>query len=299
MTTSKRWTLLVIDRNKDSVNFLQDMLYDKPYTIVVSSDGESVFAHLLTNPEQFSAIILGQNIEDINGLQLLHKINACSALKTIPVIMEASTGTLEEMENCIRSGARYYLPKPIDKEIIPKIIDTAIRDQDRYNLVEKSVLASKPTNTLVSATFKLQTLEEAQVAANIIANECPNPRLAAVGITEMLINAIEHGNLGIGYAEKTRLHEAEQWLVEIERRLLLPENLNKYVTISFNKTNSHINIRVKDQGKGFDWRQYQDLDSKRVFDNHGRGIVMARSLAFQELIYHENGSDVECIIPLS
>lgn len=299
MTTSKRWTILVIDSNHDSVNFLQDMLYNKPYDIVVCSSGEDGFTHLLTDPELYSAIVLGQNIIDVNSLQLLHKINSCSVMKTIPIIMEASTGTLDEMEMCIRAGARYYLPKPTDKEFIPKIIETAVRDQNRYIEVERSVLASKPMHTLVSASFKLQTLNEAQVVANLLANECPNPRLAAVGITEMLINAIEHGNLNIGYAEKTRLHEKEQWMNEIERRLLLPENVNKFATISFTKTSSHISIRIVDQGNGFDWRQYQDLDSKRVFDNHGRGIVMARTLAFDELIYHNNGNDVECIIPLS
>jgi len=299
MSTTKRWTILVIDSNQASINFLQDMLYNEPYDIAACSSGEEGFTRLLTDPEFYSAIILGQNIVDVNALQLLHKINACSSMKTIPIIIEASTGTLEEMEMCIRAGARYYLPKPSGKEFIPQIIETAVRDQNRYIEVERSVLASKPMHTLVNASFRVQTLDEAQVVANLLANECPNPRLAAVGITEMLINAIEHGNLSIGYAEKTRLHEKEQWLSEIERRLLLPENLNKFATISFDKTSSHIRIRIVDQGKGFDWRQYQDLDSKRVFDNHGRGIVMARTLAFDQMIYHNNGNDVECIIPLA
>ena len=296
--TSKRWTILVIDNNADAVRFLHDMLDSKPYNIVTTSNGEEGFNLLLQNSDLYSLIILGQNIEDINGVRLLHKINSCSVMKTIPIIMEASTGTLEEMEICIRAGARYYISKPIDKQIIPHIISTALRDQERYSIAEKAVLASKPMHTLTNASFRLQTLPEAQVAANLIANECPNPRLAAVGITEMLINAIEHGNLGISYAEKTALHENETWLSEIERRLALSENADKYVTLMFNKSESHINIRIIDQGLGFDWREFQEIDSHRVFDNHGRGIVMARTLAFESLIYHGCGNDVECIIPL-
>lgn len=296
---SKRWNLLVIDSNCDAVIYLQDLLKNTPYTIVSMDDGEEGFNLLLREPEKFSAVILGQNIKNINSVRLLHKINSCSSLKTIPVIMEAATGTLEEMEICIRAGVRYYIPKPIDKNTLPDIIYTAIRDEERYKKIERSVLASHSLNTMIEAKFKIQTLHDAQLLSTLLANECPNPRLAAVGISEILINAIEHGNLEITYAEKTKLHETSAWLSEIEYRLSLEKNKNKYVEVDFKKTNTNIIIRIKDQGDGFDWRKFQNLDSNRVFDNHGRGIIMARNLAFEDLIFHGIGNDVECIIPVA
>lgn len=299
MEPSKRWNLLVIDGNQDAVHYLQDLLDDSPYSIVSSADGEEAFDLLIKDPGQFSAIILGQNINSINAVRLLHKINSSSSLKTIPVIMEAATGTIEEMEICIRAGVRYYIPKPVDKSTLPELINTAIRDEERYREAEHSVFKSKPLNTMIEAKFKIQTLHDAQLLSAFLSNECPNPRLAAVGISEILINAIEHGNLGITYAEKTKLHETSKWHAEIEQRLALEENHDKFVYVIFHKTNAHINIRIKDQGNGFDWRQFQALDSKRVFDNHGRGIIMARNLAFEDLIFHGAGNDVECIIPLA
>jgi len=299
MEHNKRWHILVIDNNHDSINYLQNVLDPKQYNIVTINDGKKGFDLLLNQPEHFSAIIIGQEILNTNSIRLLHKINSCSMLKAIPVIMEASFGTMEEMDLCIRAGARYYIPKPIDKAIIPSVIATAVRDHDRYRLVEQSVIHSKPLNTLIMATFKVKQLDEAQNLAAFLANECPNPKLAAIGINEILINAIEHGNLGITYQEKTKLHQSTAWLAEIERRLFLPENHDKVVTATFNKSNTHINIRITDEGNGFDWRQYQNLDSNRAFDNHGRGIIMARTLAFEDLIYHGKGNDVECIIPLA
>ena len=298
MSDSKTHTLLAIDNNNADIDYLKNMLSDRPYNIVTQKSGQEAYELLLAQPEAYSAVILGQDIEQTNALQLLHKINATSTIKIIPIIVEAATGSLEEMETCIRAGARYCIPKPFEEKILPQIIAAAIRDQARYTLAEQAVLTVKPLNTLIKAEFSLRTLYEAQSVANIIAAECPNPSLAVVGITEMLINAIEHGNLNISYAEKTKLHEKEEWLNEINRRLLLPENLVKFVKVVFDKTASHINIRIQDQGNGFNWRDYQTLDSKRVFDNHGRGIVMARSLTFESLIYHGNGNDVECIIPL-
>lgn len=299
MQTSKRWHILVIDRNNEAVEYLENLLAKSPYIITSINDGEDGFNLLLNEPDKFSAIILGQNILNTNGVHLLHKINSSSALKIIPVIMEASTGTVEEMEICIRAGARYYIPKPIDKTILPKVIETAIHDAARYREAEQSTWTTKPLNTLIEAKFRLQTMHEAQQVATLLANECPNPRLAAVGISEILINAIEHGNLKITYQEKTKLHEGTKWLAEIERRLQLPENQKKFVDVTFTKTAGHINIRILDQGDGFDWRQFQTLDSSRVFDNHGRGIIMAKSLSFENMIYHGKGNDVECIIPLA
>jgi len=289
---------MVVDNNLNDVNYLRDVLAKKPYKIFHISDGEEGFKLLLQDPETYSAIILGQNIDQINGLKLLYRINSSSTIKSIPVIIEAATGSFEEIDICIRAGARYCIPKPFEEKIMPQILATAIRDQTRYTETEQAALNTKPLGTLIKAEFKIKTLKDAQHIGNLLAGECPNPRLAAVGITEMLINAIEHGNLGINYAEKTKLHEKEEWLSEIDRRLAHPVNADKFVQVIFDKSDSHINIRITDQGEGFNWREYQTLDNKRVFDNHGRGIVMARSLTFESLIYHDKGNDVECIIPL-
>lgn len=39
-----------------------------------------------------------------------------------------------------------------------------------------------------------------------LANFFPNPGQVILGISELLINAIEHGNLGITYGEKTEFN---------------------------------------------------------------------------------------------
>ncbi len=46
---------------------------------------------------------------------------------------------------------------------------------------------------------------------------------------------------------------------------------------------------IRDQGSGFDPEQYLEIDPKRVFDAHGRGIAMARLLSFDDLSYEDGG----------
>lgn len=268
------------------------------YNIIESNNGVDGFRHLLEEPDLFSAIIVGPHLKDIQPLYFVNKINCASSLKTLPILMEGKTGSDAEMSEFIQAGARYYITKKLDQQLINELIDAAVRDNDRYRDMENNVMNHAASAALVDASFKLQTLQEAQSAAVIMAYACPNPRLAAVGITELIINAIEHGNLGIGYEEKTKLYQSKQWLEEIEKRLLLPDNRDKYVTVHFHKEGDIITIRIMDEGKGFNWNKYEELDVDRVFDNHGRGIIMAKNLAFKTMIYHGKGNEVECIIQL-
>jgi hypothetical protein len=55
----------------------------------------------------------------------------------------------------------------------------------------------------------------------------PEPRSAVYGLNELLINAVEHGNLGITYDEKIKLVVEGRLESEIERRLALPQNQAK------------------------------------------------------------------------
>lgn len=59
--------------------------------------------------------------------------------------------------------------------------------------------------------FRFQTLEDARVLATHLARTCPEPERAVQGLQELMVNAVEHGNLGICYAEKGRYVLAGTW----------------------------------------------------------------------------------------
>ena len=86
---------------------------------------------------------------------------------------------------------------------------------------------------------------------------------------------------------------------EIERRLELPENSNKFVEVTFIRRDQAIDITVTDQGAGFNWQSFLTLDENRAFDSHGRGIAMARLLSFDNLEYRGCGNQVVCTINTS
>jgi anti-sigma regulatory factor (Ser/Thr protein kinase) len=151
---------------------------------------------------------------------------------------------------------------------------------------------------ITQATLRIQTVEQARDAAAVLVNACPDPAAAVIGLTELLVNAVEHGNLGITYEDKTALNAAGTWEAEVRRRLSLPENANKRVELRLERTGDELRFTIRDEGPGFAWEKYGEVDTSRVFDNHGRGIAIARAMSFDRVEYRGNGNEVVATVRL-
>jgi len=118
------------------------------------------------------------------------------------------------------------------------------------------------------------------------------------GIEEMVINAIEHGNLEISFCEKTKILENG-----IDLNDIINDRSNKdvfkkrKVTIKYILTPTKIVYIIKDQGNGFDWKKIIDnsLNETRINLEHGRGIILSKNY-FDEFFYNEKGNEVTMII---
>jgi hypothetical protein len=127
---------------------------------------------------------------------------------------------------------------------------------------------------------------------------CPQPDAVAPGLADLMVNAVEHGNLGLTYAEKTRLKWEGCWEAEIARRLLLPEFRERRACIRAERIAAAIRFTVTDQGAGFDWRKYLSFDPERAFDPNGRGIALARQSSFASIEYQGRGNVVVATVSL-
>jgi len=124
-----------------------------------------------------------------------------------------------------------------------------------------------------------------------------DPASVALGLVELLINGIEHGNLGITFHDKAALLAADRWEQEVEARLERPDNADKFVRARARREGGLIRIAIRDCGPGFDWRRYIDLDESRALHPNGRGIAVARHIAFRSLEFVEPGNEVIVTLP--
>jgi hypothetical protein len=149
-------------------------------------------------------------------------------------------------------------------------------------------------STAPSVTYQIRTLEDAQEISALIANQTPNP-IENLIISELMYNAIEHGNLGITFEEKAFLLEHNCFLQEVERRLQLPENLHKYAEVTVWYFYDTMQVCISDSGKGFDYEKYLLIDNSKITHGNGRGIALANSML--QIRYNKKGNSVCVMLP--
>jgi anti-sigma regulatory factor (Ser/Thr protein kinase) len=180
------------------------------------------------------------------------------------------------------------------------LLIVAVRDrQTRLELRRLRVDQTSVWGMLEEARFRFRTFNDAERLSALLALPTPDPAKASLGLLELLLNAVEHGNLELGYAGKSEAIEADQWREELARRLADPRYRDRVAEVAVRRTGDRIIFRITDQGPGFDWRCYLDIDPARLFDSHGRGIAMARHMGFTHLEYRGNGNEVEAIVDLN
>lgn len=140
--------------------------------------------------------------------------------------------------------------------------------------------------------MNIRTLEEADIVSNFLSAFFPEPERVQIGIRELLVNAIEHGNLAIGYEEKAGLMANHCWAQEVSRRITLPEHAHKFVYVTCWKGESGVHVSIRDTGKGFRWSQYTHLQNHGIKPNNGHGIASAKFFSFDKLEYNKAGNEV-------
>lgn len=293
----KQPNILVVDDEPLLLEILKEYLDEMGYSTIEANDGVEAWSILQEPSHQFDAIILDRMMPNMDGLEVLKKIKAHPTLNKVPVIMQTGSVEKHEILEGLQAGCYYYLTKPFERDVFTSIVKTAVSDYLNYcSLQEELQKQSQSLMLLNYGEFSFRTLDESRVLTTLLAAACPEPDTIAMGLSEILINAVEHGNLGIGYSKKSRLLAERKWEQEIKQRLEQPENTNLYVTVRFKRSADKISIVIKDQGEGFEWQQYLEISPERSGDSHGRGIAMANLLSFDSIEYKGNGNEVKVTI---
>jgi DNA-binding response OmpR family regulator/anti-sigma regulatory factor (Ser/Thr protein kinase) len=288
-------TILAADDDRGTLLLIQSILGDGDYRLVTADDGAAARSLIEAEPARFSAVLLDWEMPGMAGIDLLRWIKQRPDLADVPVILQTARDSVEHIREGIDAGAFYYLTKPFDRRLLLSIVNAALGDFHKKSALIRQLRESQnPFQSLEEGTFRFRTLKEGEQLAVWIAHACPEPE-RAMAIMEIMANAVEHGNLGITYGEKTALLDQGRWMAEVERRLGLPEFAGKYVEVRVKKTSEKLTALVEDQGAGFAFEKYLRFNPGRAFDNHGRGIAMAGMSMSME--YLGRGNRVRVTVP--
>jgi len=289
-------TVLIVDDDVPMQKVLQRMLLDEGYNCLTANDGLEAQEIVQSKSDTLSAVVLDWMMPRMTGIELLRWMKEQPQIEHVPVVMLTAMDQPSHIREGIEAGAFYYLTKPFQRPLLRSIVRAAVADMHcRRQMLKKLKECAKPLAFLEEGTFRLRTLDEADLLAVRIASATPDPEHAIV-IGELLANAVEHGSLGITYEEKTKLVDDNIWEAEVARRLALPENAGKSVQVRMKRGDKNIEIVIEDQGPGFDFERWVKFDESRVFDNHGRGIAIA--MASLNIQFLGSGNKVLVTIPV-
>ena len=207
--------LLIVDDDWFITSVMKHILVTAEYEVCTVPDGPAALERLEQNP----------------GFEVLRRMKANPALQDIPVVFQTVLGNEGEIREGMQAGALYYLVKPVEARLVLQVVAAAT---EKYAVNRKlwSEMAGmhNAIGLLRSGVFAFQTLQQCHDLAALLAKVGANPKQLVVGLSELMINALEHGNLGISYDDKSALIETATWSSEVDRRQRLPENAGKWVS---------------------------------------------------------------------
>ncbi len=122
-------------------------------------------------------------------------------------------------------------------------------------------------------------------------------RMIQLALREIIINAIEHGNLNISFEEKSEAIMEDRYFSLIRERQLAPGIRDRKVTIEYSISSEEISYIISDEGDGFEYDEYMKAAQTSVnmdFMAHGRGLFMTQNV-FDEVTFNSKGNTVVLI----
>lgn len=238
-------------------------------------------------------VILSLNPSDECGLLTLKQILQTSPLSLVIVCSEKVDGFLALQS--MRLGALDYLIKPVDITELVESMQRILNHQRVFCLgIEpdgESVVSE--TKTLVFGNDPDRIPYIINQAVMNARKVCEDIEMLKMALGEIVLNAIEHGNLGISMEEKAKAVKKGTFEDLIKQRKKNPKYAQRVVTIHVRMETNTLEYHIIDEGDGFDHQKEFDPDPHRHIGS-GLGVQIAKTF-FHEVRYEGNGNRVRLI----
>lgn len=283
--------ILIIDDENQVRDVINITLTENGYKAYEAENGKKgVELFMNRNPD---IVITDVNMPEMSGIEVTKKIKELKA--DTDVVIMTGFGTEELVVDALRSGASNYIKKPIDLKELLSILDNIILKREsrkRYEVLKDIVV--KESKFLILGNNISDLWGTVNQALFNVPNSLSEGSLEGLklGLYEILLNAIEHGNLGITYDEKKEALNSNMYNKVIDQRLSEANKQGKVVKVQCNYSTEELTIEITDQGEGFNYDNLPPLsDPDTILSAHGRGIILA-SLYYDNIEYKKPGNSV-------
>ena len=123
-------TILIIDDDARNIFALAAVLRSRGIQVISALSARQGIDLLQTN-KNITAVLLDMMMPDMDGYQAIQEIRENNELKNIPIIAVTAQAMVGDKERILKAGAEAYVSKPIDIDILMKVLNNFNVDYDR------------------------------------------------------------------------------------------------------------------------------------------------------------------------
>jgi twitching motility two-component system response regulator PilH len=128
VTMGAKKMILVVDDSPTERFFLTDLLKRSGYGVLTAENGEDALSKIRL--ERPSLVVMDVVMPGSSGFQVTRALNRDPETQSIPVILCTSKSTETDRIWGLRQGARDYVTKPIDAEVLLAKIAELVHSKD-------------------------------------------------------------------------------------------------------------------------------------------------------------------------
>lgn len=287
--------MLVVDDDPVSRRLAAGLLQRSfPGYEVRTSDGSDVFEQMAASGLRL--VVTDLYMPGMDGLAVVER--ARREHPELPVIVMTAHGSEQVAVRALRAGAASYVSK---HRLADELAETvrwvlAVRAQQQRHVRVFDFL------TRVERQFELPN--QSELIAPLVSevqndlrrlDVCPEEDLVRFGValSEAIMNAMIHGNLGLPGRLLEHGHEAFAKLVE--ERMSQPPYAQRRVLVHVRATRQEVMCTVRDEGDGFDPSALPDPTAgEALLRPHGRGLLLIRTF-MDEVRFNPLGNELTMV----
>ena len=279
--------------------------YDSTYKLrqVTGDDTITEFIDVIVPP--LTILDLGSDVFDVEGI--LGRIASRRLLQHSAVVLISNTDNRTHAEELSTTYPQIIsiIPEAQCESLIGGVYN--LFESNPYILCKYELQAlytnqvhdafTLPSHPVTLPIFAL-SLSRVMHRFKIISEDQVN--VLQLVLSELLMNAVEHGNCGITFQQK------KEWLnTHSDTFALIAEKCKdekigaRKIDLEVTVQKDHIHLELRDQGVGFDWKRFlAEQESTMQPGKHGFGILVA-SRYTNNLTYNATGNALTFDFPLS
>ena len=283
--------VLILEDDTATRDYMVDSVEVQGYEVQSAVNGEEG----LQKYESFKPDLIVTDIQmpKMDGLKMLEAIRRVDS--DVIVVVATAFGSEEYAIDALRLRANNYLRKPVRHvELLPllskyegTVNENSLKKEILGMTLRREFLMNFENNLNLVPKIADYLIQETGSALN------GQERLGILlGLTELLANSIEHGNLEIGGEDKATALANNTYDQLLADRMANPKFVSRKVSLSFVLNDDGCEWVITDEGPGFDWESLTNpLDGENILGFSGRGIFVSR-FQFDKLEYNDKGNQV-------